>query len=275
MKIEQNKKLINAVNSIDIEIIDSGYAWIDSTWNGRDICSPYTRLYYVESGEGFLEWGGTVHTMKSGDVFLIPAGLTYNYWCDNAMRKLYFHINIYKPNKYDLMLDCKSCARLTVDSSKIKQIIGLYKSKAFIDALVLKQEIFRTVIRSLKSIDLPDTVAISYSPVVQDAINFVEQNLSMSLSCRKIAQFLYISESKLSKAFKSETGISIGKYIDDLILFSAEKMLLKSDMSISQISERLGFCDQFYFSRKFKLRYGETPRKYRKRMKRQEDGKQF
>ena len=25
-----------------------------------------------------------------------------------------------------------------------------------------------------------------------------------------------------------------------------------------------GFCDQFYFSRRFKMKYGETPQKYRK-----------
>ena len=38
-------------------------------------------------------------------------------------------------------------------------------------------------------------------------------------------------------------------------------------MPVSEVSERLGFCDQFYFSRYFKKRCGESPLKYRKRMK--------
>ena len=35
-------------------------------------------------------------------------------------------------------------------------------------------------------------------------------------------------------------------------------------MQISRISERYGFCDQFYFSRRFKEKFGVTPQKYRK-----------
>ena len=48
------------------------------------------------------------------------------------------------------------------------------------------------------------------------------------------------------------------------INIEAEQLLLKSDLTVLQISERFGFCDQFYFSRRFKMKYGETPQKYRK-----------
>ena len=57
---------------------------------------------------------------------------------------------------------------------------------------------------------------------------------------------------------------TVTRYIDDAIMFEAEQLLLKSDLTVLQISERFGFCDQFYFSRRFKMKYGETPQKYRK-----------
>ena len=59
----------------------------------------------------------------------------------------------------------------------------------------------------------------------------------------------------------------MGAYIDDLVMYSAQRRLLHTDLSVNEVSETLGFCDQFYFSRYFKRRCGESPLKYRKRMR--------
>ena len=68
----------------------------------------------------------------------------------------------------------------------------------------------------------------------------------------------------LSKRFTKETGISIGKFVDREVMIEAQRRLLLSDEPIQQISEELGFCDQFYFSKKFKQFSGISPIKYRK-----------
>ena len=44
----------------------------------------------------------------------------------------------------------------------------------------------------------------------------------------------------------------------------AEHLLVSTNLSIQQISERFGFCDQFCFFRRFKEKYGETPQRYRR-----------
>ena len=58
--------------------------------------------------------------------------------------------------------------------------------------------------------------------------------------------------------------MTIGNYIDETILFESEQLLTKSELTVLQISEKFGFCDQFYFSRRFKAKYGDTPQKYRR-----------
>ena len=105
-----------------------------------------------------------------------------------------------------------------------------------------------------------------YSPVIQKTIDYIRINLSVQLTAKEIAGQLYICESTLLKKFRKEVGVTLGSYIDDLIFFNAEKMLLKTKWSINQISETLGFCDQFYFSRRFKQKYGQTPLDYRKKL---------
>ena len=74
----------------------------------------------------------------------------------------------------------------------------------------------------------------------------------------------YKSKSTLTKHFRKEMQMSVQEYLSSIVLFEASRLLLKGEEKISHISERLGFSDQFYFSRCFKKAFGVTPREYRK-----------
>jgi AraC-like DNA-binding protein len=56
----------------------------------------------------------------------------------------------------------------------------------------------------------------------------------------------------------------VGKYINDLLMFEAGRLLAADGRTIGEISAALGFCDQFYFSRRFAGHFLMTPREYRK-----------
>ena len=55
----------------------------------------------------------------------------------------------------------------------------------------------------------------------------------------------------------------MGEYINDTIMFEAGQLLLKTGLSVLAVSEKYGFSDQFYFSRRFKEKFGMSPLKYR------------
>ena len=69
----------------------------------------------------------------------------------------------------------------------------------------------------------------------------------------------------LANAFKKELGQSISNFIEEMVMSEAQSQLLYSNRSIREISEALGYSDQFYFSRRFKKCFSTTPSKYRKR----------
>ena len=71
----------------------------------------------------------------------------------------------------------------------------------------------------------------------------------------------------MSEKFRQEVGVTLGKYIDDQLMAAAQWQLLKTKVSIGEISDALGYCDQFYFSRRFKQLCGETPLQYRKKIR--------
>ena len=62
---------------------------------------------------------------------------------------------------------------------------------------------------------------------------------------------------------KSLTGLSPVEFIRESRLQRAVEYLLKTDLSVSEISYRVGIEDPRYFSRIFKLRFGDTPSEFR------------
>ena len=103
-----------------------------------------------------------------------------------------------------------------------------------------------------------------YSKSTREAMRYIIGNLSMELNVEKVADELFLSPSSLSKRFVSDTGITLGRFIDRQVLKKARQLLIGSDMTMHEISDTLGFCDQFYFARKFKSYYRTTPTEYRK-----------
>ena len=95
--------------------------------------------------------------------------------------------------------------------------------------------------------------------MVEAAVLYYEKGCTQ----QEIAKMMSASESTLAKHFKKETGMSIGRYRERLIMDRARQLLAVGRLSVGQIAEELGFGDQFYFCKYFKQRQGMTPSAYR------------
>ena len=83
------------------------------------------------------------------------------------------------------------------------------------------------------------------------------------LTISDIASSCHCSVSYVSHLFKSKTGTSINKYLTQIRIAQAKKLLSDSGLSISEISDPCGFCDSDYFIYVFGKITGITPKKYR------------
>ena len=68
-----------------------------------------------------------------------------------------------------------------------------------------------------------------------------------------------------SKLFKEEMGISFTDYLSK-VRVEAAKLLMRSDYSLAEISQMVGFNDQSYFTKVFKKHTGESPHRWRTQM---------
>ena len=266
MYIEHNTGMDQNINSFNIRIAIGGYVVADNTWCGKFNSRTVSRLYFIEKGEGFIEYEDTKITMKPGWVYFIPAGLHCRLSCPESLSKCFFHLNAYKPDRYDMLLGCKRVSCFEIGQEAVDEVIRLYRSTNAYHILRLKEIVYRYVNMSIEEQNVADSGIVHCSELIRRALDYIEKNLSLKLTAGEIAKNLFVSESKLVKLFKSEIGVTIGKYIDDYLFDYAEHLLLNTKLSICQISEKLEFCDQFYFSRKFTVKYGKSPRAYRKEM---------
>lgn len=94
-------------------------------------------------------------------------------------------------------------------------------------------------------------------------ITFTNEHLEESISIRQIASACYFSESHFMKFFKTHMGISYIHYLNDVRLAPARNLLVSTNLSILEIAQKSGFENASYFNRKFKDKYGITPRQAR------------
>ena len=114
----------------------------------------------------------------------------------------------------------------------------------------------------IKEAGVAEKVNRQYSDMVTKLFAILP-GMKISVSIREIAALLNSSESTLSKHFKKETGMSIGRYREQLVMDRARQLLAMGGLSVGEIAEQLGFGDQFYFCKYFKQRQGMTPSAYK------------
>lgn len=88
--------------------------------------------------------------------------------------------------------------------------------------------------------------------------NFADKELSLDMLSER---FSY-SGKYISKLFKTELGVGISQYINTLRVHKAQALVEQGFTSVKDIAARCGFSDQFYFSRVFKEKTGDSPKEF-------------
>ena len=92
----------------------------------------------------------------------------------------------------------------------------------------------------------------------------ISDNLSEgSLQREELAAMVHLSPGHLGRVFKKETGMSISTYITKKRIAVAKQLLMKTNLSVTRISERVGISYSSYFTKIFKEQTGLTPQEFR------------
>lgn len=103
-----------------------------------------------------------------------------------------------------------------------------------------------------------------YGIDISRAVDFIKQHYKEDIKLNDVAEHISMNETYLSHLFKRETGLNFTDYINNIRIDKAKEYLKDNKLSISMISELVGYSSDSYFSKVFKLIVGLPPIEYKK-----------
>ncbi len=99
---------------------------------------------------------------------------------------------------------------------------------------------------------------------IRSITRYLQEHLSEEISLSVLAEEFHLNAQYISQLFKSEIGVGFLAYLTSIRMEQAKKLLLSTDLSIAEVSERSGYGDYRVFTKVFKKSEGITPSQYRR-----------
>lgn len=100
---------------------------------------------------------------------------------------------------------------------------------------------------------------------LEPAIRYMEAHFAEEISLEQISRLLNVCPDHCIRMFREQTNKTPMRYLADLRLVEAMKLLVETDLPMGQIAARCGYSGPAYLSKTFKDRLGRSPRQYRQK----------
>ncbi|GIK75540.1 MAG: hypothetical protein BroJett021_45280 [Chloroflexota bacterium] len=96
---------------------------------------------------------------------------------------------------------------------------------------------------------------------------YIVDHYTAPITREEIANAMQVSDDYVSRVFRKETGMTPWQFLNRYRIIQAQKLLLTTDLTITEVGDRVGFSDPAYFIRVFHRETGKSPQQYRKSAK--------
>ncbi len=173
---------------------------------------------------------------------------------NNITQPPFVQINSSSITAFDML--CEKIAEEIQDTSLAQHdLLGAYLRILLINTLRLKME--------QQQLETEKAAAVKEPYILQKLINAIEENFKAKHSPSDYAAMLYVTAKTLGKVSKAYYNKSISSIINDRIITEAKRELYLTNKAIKEIAYELGYEDEYYFSRFFKVNTQVSPQKYR------------
>ena len=138
------------------------------------------------------------------------------------------------------------------------------KLQTFYHAHLLGEEVAE--INAEEKLTMENNLSERDKEFIRCVIDFIEVHAENSeLIVDDIASALCVSRSVLQKKLKALTGFSPVELVREARMKMAAQLILKTNLTLSEITYKVGLSDPHYFSKCFKKQYGITPTEYKEK----------
>lgn len=130
----------------------------------------------------------------------------------------------------------------------------------------LATELMRIRTHLQQTYELPEDAAISARDAqanVDYAVTFMQEHYTDQIDIGTLASTMGFTSAYLTKLFNRYIGETPLKFLTNLRIREAKRLLTETDLPIREIGEKVGYPDQFHFSKTFRKLTGMNPSGYR------------
>ena len=244
---------------------------IDSMVFGKCLCranwivnekgAVYHRLYYVYCGEAFYSGQDGEFPLEKSHIYLFPVNKPYRitHNPDKPFQCLYFHVTT-----FPLILN-PVIGINTLHAPAILHMVKILEHIiANIEAYPNYGSILPQLLNSMVNLFEPEiTLQFSDGNRLQKVLDYIHEHSLEKLTNSQLADLAGYDRYYFARLFRKNFGVSPQEYIANYRFTKAE-FLLRSNMSVKQVSGLVGFQDDKAFSRAFRKARGCTPSDYMK-----------
>lgn len=246
-------------------------------------CRDFWKIVYVVSGTGELKLNTHIYEIKTGSIFFIHPNDITNYYVNSSQLTIYnacflpeFFGNLlqYFENDHQFFSIFSPEFKMNSDLARIfylhdsaqslhrlfRNLLTEYRTNQVNRENLIKAAMIELLIR-LQRLGLKSFTGNRHNNTVLMVRDYIANNLKIDYEelCKQVG----LSKSRLCTVFKAATGNCISYEFLEQRLNEAEKLLKTTSINISDICFQCGFNDLSYFYKRFKLRFGITPRQLR------------
>lgn len=268
----------------------SGYMHLPFVDDGMHTHNHF-ELNYVYAGSARQRIAEEERLLKTGELCIISPNMKHNVLVDdeqslvisimvrkstfdlifgsllthNDLLAIFFKDTLYREEQSHFLLfkaDDDSTIKKLVQDIIIESNTSQKYSNVYANSLV--QQLFYMMMRRYSNTILyyGDEPSLKEHAQFSMILEYVQHHYA-TVTLSSLAEFFHYSESYLSRLFKKNINIGFNKIIQNLKLEKAEELLTQTDMTIAEITEKIGYDSPDYFTKSFKKYYGSTPSEYR------------
>ena len=255
------------LKGIGLQYVDThNYFW-DNCTRKDNICL----IQYTLKGEGTIKIDNIFYTLKPNDAFLIDIPSNSQYYLPKHSSFWEF---IYLEFSYDCLPFMRKIyqnngpiLKINISEKLIKQLFDIYTKalhnqiKTFFENTRIAYDLWINLTEYALNLSTAKMSKIDYVKRYIDQ-NYYKNELTLDL----IADNIGISRYYMCKEFHKKYGISPGKYLREIRISNACRLLTTNDnYTLQKIAQSVGYSNDNYFGKVFKAEKGISPAKYKKK----------
>jgi AraC-like DNA-binding protein len=227
-------------------------------------------IVYTISGDGLLDYMGKEYTIMPGQAFFINC-MEYQFYKSSAnvpWEFLWIHFNGSASLAYfNQYIKTGTPVAGVRDGSMIKtilwDIIEASRNRDFKTEVLMSKLITDLLTELLISACLTNTAVSTIPKYIHDVLAYIEKNYTERITLNNLSERFAVNKFCLHKEFKQHIGLTPNEYVINCRLNCAKELLKYADLSVNEISSRVGIENVSHFINLFKKSEHKTPLTFR------------